>query len=50
MWKHVKNLRESAAFDPEKQMPPKDIYFDADALENWFEQREQLRGQSRDSS
>ena len=43
MWQNVKGLRESAGLDPEKKMPPKEIWFDGDELEKWFDDRQKLR-------
>jgi len=38
--KHVQNIYEAAALDPEKMVAPKDMWFDAPALEAWFESRQ----------
>lgn len=37
--KRVKALLESAGLDVEKLPPPKSIWFDDDALKQWFEDR-----------
>jgi hypothetical protein len=36
MWKHVKSIRESAAFDKEKAVAPREWWFEPDLLESWY--------------
>ena len=40
---------EMSALDPEKMVAPKDIWFEAKQLKEWFESREQLRKQAQDN-
>lgn len=45
MSKRIGGIREAAAYDPEKLMSPRDLWplHKAEELEQWFEQRRQLR-------
>ena len=43
MWKSVRSIHEAAALDPEKMLPPKEIWFDGEAMEKWYADREELR-------
>lgn len=49
MYKQVKGIMEMSALDPEKMVAPKDIWFDADRLKEWFDSREKLRTQAQDN-
>ncbi len=42
--RHIQNIYERAAYDEDKQsaVPPKWMWWDADALDNWFEERRQF--------
>jgi hypothetical protein len=49
MYARVKGIIEAAGLDPEKMVAPKEIWFDDKALEEWFDSRDKLREQKRET-
>lgn len=43
MWVRIKNIREAAAWDPEKLMAPKTYWLDEKELDRWYADREEVR-------
>jgi len=44
----MKGIIQSAAYDPEKVVAPKEIWMDDEALEAWYEERRNLRKDNAD--
>jgi len=45
MARRVQNILENASFDVERQVAPREIWFDEDELDKWYENRAELRKQ-----
>jgi hypothetical protein len=43
MARRVQNILENAAFDPERLVAPRGVWFDNEELDKWYDSRMELR-------